>query len=69
MNIPIIGIGGVSTGEDAIEMIMVGATLVGVGSAIFGVGNSIFPKIAQQMQDIMEKHHIRDLKSIKKCID
>ncbi|KKS41157.1 MAG: Dihydroorotate dehydrogenase [Candidatus Gottesmanbacteria bacterium GW2011_GWB1_43_11] len=69
VNIPIIGIGGVSTGEDAIEMIMVGATLVGVGSAIFGVGNSIFPKIAQQMQDIMEKHHIRDLKSIKKCID
>jgi len=31
VNIPIIGLGGVSTGQDAIEIIMAGASLVGIG--------------------------------------
>lgn len=35
VNIPIIGIGGISKAEDAIEMFMAGATLIGVGSAIY----------------------------------
>ncbi|MHB9024516.1 MAG: dihydroorotate dehydrogenase [Armatimonadota bacterium] len=34
-NIPIIGIGGVSTTEDALEMLLAGATCVGVGTAMF----------------------------------
>jgi dihydroorotate dehydrogenase (NAD+) catalytic subunit len=33
--IPIIGIGGVRTGRDALELILAGATLVGVGTVIF----------------------------------
>ena len=33
--VPIIGIGGVRTGRDALELIMAGASLVGVGTAIF----------------------------------
>jgi dihydroorotate dehydrogenase (NAD+) catalytic subunit len=33
--IPIIGIGGVRTGRDALELILAGATLVGVGTAVF----------------------------------
>jgi dihydroorotate dehydrogenase (NAD+) catalytic subunit len=33
--VPIIGIGGVRTGRDALELILAGATLVGVGTAVF----------------------------------
>jgi dihydroorotate dehydrogenase (NAD+) catalytic subunit len=33
--VPIIGIGGVRTGRDALELILAGATLVGVGTVIF----------------------------------
>ena len=33
--VPIIGTGGVSTGEDAVEMLLAGATAVGVGTATF----------------------------------
>ncbi len=33
--VPIIGTGGVSTGEDAVEMLLVGASAVGVGTATF----------------------------------
>lgn len=35
VNIPIIGMGGIATGEDAVEMMMAGATAVQVGGAIF----------------------------------
>ena len=34
-DVPIIGIGGVRTGRDALELILAGASLVGVGTAIF----------------------------------
>jgi dihydroorotate dehydrogenase (NAD+) catalytic subunit len=34
-DVPIIGMGGVRTGQDALELILAGATLVSVGTAIF----------------------------------
>jgi len=33
--VPIIGTGGVTTGEDAVEMLLAGARAVGVGTATF----------------------------------
>lgn len=38
VRIPIIGMGGVETAKDVIEMMLAGATLVGVGSAFTGMG-------------------------------
>ena len=35
VNIPIIGMGGISSGDDAVEMMMAGASAVQVGAAIF----------------------------------
>jgi len=35
VNIPIIGVGGVMTGEDAVEYILAGATAVGIGTVLF----------------------------------
>jgi dihydroorotate dehydrogenase (NAD+) catalytic subunit len=33
--VPIVGTGGVATGQDAVEMLLAGATAVGVGTATF----------------------------------
>jgi dihydroorotate dehydrogenase (NAD+) catalytic subunit len=55
VKIPIIGMGGISTGTDAVEMVMAGATLIGVGSAMFGGGPAVFNKILTEMTVIMEK--------------
>ncbi len=55
ISIPIIGIGGVSTAEDAVALIMAGATAVGVGSAVAGAGPEVLGKIAQGMGVFMEK--------------
>lgn len=47
--LPIIGTGGIMTGEDAIEIMMAGATLVGVGTAVYYRGQKVFQKIADEM--------------------
>lgn len=65
VRIPIIGTGGVETGEDGLEMIMAGASLVGVGSAIYFKGINVFKKISLEMQQIMRKEGIKNLSEVK----
>lgn len=48
--LPIIGTGGVHTGEDALELMLAGATLVGIGTAIGSRGVSVFKKVCDEMQ-------------------
>jgi len=42
VGIPVIGTGGVTTAEDAVRMILAGATAVGIGSAIYSDGLGVF---------------------------
>ena len=63
--IPIIGLGGITTGKDAIEMIMAGATAVGIGSATYYRGIDVFSKITAEMKDWLEKHKIKSLDKIR----
>ena len=65
VKIPIIGTGGVTTGEDALAMIMAGATLVGVGSAVYYRGAEVFGKITEEMAEIMQKQNIKSLAEIR----
>jgi dihydroorotate dehydrogenase (NAD+) catalytic subunit len=51
--IPIVGMGGVSSGRDAIEMIMAGATAVGIGSAVYQDGPEVFRHIKHEMAALM----------------
>jgi dihydroorotate dehydrogenase (NAD+) catalytic subunit len=53
VDLPIIGTGGVSTGQDAVEMIMAGATAVGLGSAVYGEGPEVFGRVAGEMEDLL----------------
>ena len=64
VRIPIIGTGGVSTGRDALEMIMAGATAVGVGSAVAGGGFKVFGKIASEMDEWMAKSGVSSVKEL-----
>lgn len=61
---PIIGTGGVTTGADAIEMMMAGATLVGVGSAVHYRGQDVFAKITQEMNDWCDAHEVKNLSDL-----
>ncbi len=63
VKIPIIGIGGIMTGEDAIEFMMVGATAVAVGTA-----NLINPRatmnILDEIESFMKLKKMSDIKEI-----
>ncbi len=58
VSIPIIGLGGVFTGKDAIEMIMAGASLVGIGSAVRQRGIGVFSKVNLELNQWLETHKL-----------
>ena len=58
VKIPIIGLGGITTGEDAIEMIMAGASLVGIGSAVKYRGIDVFAKVTKEMNFWLSDHNL-----------
>lgn len=63
VKIPIIGMGGITTAEDVIEMMLAGATAVQVGAA-----NLIEPfackNIIENLPEVMKKYNINSLKEI-----
>jgi dihydroorotate dehydrogenase (NAD+) catalytic subunit len=64
-DVPIIGTGGVTTGADAIEMLMAGATAVGVGSAIYFRGPDAISDILAEMRAWLDEHGIDDVNSVR----
>lgn len=48
--LPIIGTGGVYTGEDVMELMLAGASLVGIGTAVWERGADVFQKVCDEMQ-------------------
>ena len=63
VNIPIIGMGGISTPEDAIEMMLAGACAVQMGTAIFTDPYSPL-KVINGISEYMEKNNIKSLSEI-----
>ena len=67
VNIPVVGMGGVSSAEDVIELMLAGATAVQVGAA-----NLIDPfackKIIEDLPRVMDKYNISSLKEIIKGV-
>ena len=63
VNIPIVGMGGVSSAEDVIEMMMAGATAVEIG-AVNLVDPYAGKKIVEDLPAVMEKYKINDLSEI-----
>jgi len=56
-DLPIIGSGGIMNGQDAIEMILAGATAVQIGTATFVQPNAM-NIITDEITDYLERHHI-----------
>ena len=63
VKIPIIGMGGISTWEDAIEMMLAGATAIQMGTAIFT--DPFAPlKVIEGIEEYMDKNGIKSLSEI-----
>lgn len=63
VQIPVIGMGGIMTAEDAIEMILAGATAVSVGTANF-TNPRITAEIIKGIKSYMEENQVRDIKEL-----
>jgi len=62
-NIPIIGQGGISNSQDAIEFIVAGANAVGVGTALF-YDALVCEKINQGISEYLQEHAIENIASL-----
>lgn len=63
VDIPVIGIGGVSTASDVMEMMLAGATAVQIGAANL-VNPYVCKEIVEALPETMRKYHINDLSEI-----
>ncbi|MBR4027136.1 MAG: dihydroorotate dehydrogenase [Lachnospiraceae bacterium] len=60
VKLPIIGMGGITTAEDAIEMILAGATAVSVGTANF-MNPKTTEKVIEGIEAYMKKYQVNDI--------
>ncbi len=63
VKVPIIGMGGIATAEDAIEMLLAGATAVSVGTANFA-DPTVAVKIIDGIEAYMEQQKINDVREL-----
>lgn len=63
VNIPVLGLGGIMSGEDAIEFMLAGATAVSIGTGNFA-DPEISIKTIEGIERYMKKHNIDDINSI-----
>ena len=68
VKIPIIGVGGIMTGEDAIEFFLAGASAVQVGTANF-VDTQAPIRIVEEIKEYLSKHKIEDYKNLIKALN
>ena len=67
VNVPIVGMGGISNYKDAIEFIMAGATAIQVGTANF-IEPSICIEIIEGMEKFLKEKSIKNLEEIRGII-
>ena len=63
VKLPLIGMGGIATAEDAIEMILAGATAVSVGTANF-VDPRTTIKVVEGIENYMRKYGVKDINEL-----
>jgi len=64
IEIPVIGVGGITTGEDALEYIMAGASAVQIGSGIYYRGIDVFKNICKEMETWMKDNGYNDISKL-----
>ncbi len=65
INIPVIGVGGITTGEDAIEYFMAGASAIQIGSAVYYRGPEVFKYICKEINIWMDKHGYKKIAELR----
>jgi dihydroorotate dehydrogenase (NAD+) catalytic subunit len=54
--VPVIGVGGILTGNDVIEYMLAGASAVQIGSGVYYRGKEIFSAVSQEIKEWLTQH-------------
>ena len=63
VKIPVIGLGGISSANDALEFLMAGATAIEIGTANF-IDPTITIKVIDGIQEYLDRHNIKNINDI-----
>lgn len=63
VNIPILGLGGIVTANDAIEYMLAGASAISIGTGNF-IAPDVAIKVVDGIEDYMKKYNIQDINEI-----
>lgn len=63
VNIPVVGLGGIMNGRDAMEFILAGASAIEVGTANF-IDPAVTVKIVDYMEDFCIRHGVKDINEL-----
>ena len=64
VDIPVIGVGGIASGRDAVEYIMAGASAVQIGTAVWMHGPGIFSKVSGEVLKFMKENSYSKVKDM-----
>lgn len=67
VSIPIIGMGGISCAEDALQFLMAGATAIQIGTYNF-IDPSVSMKVAEGIEDYCRQNHFDDIRQLIGCL-
>ena len=65
LNIPIIGVGGIKCGEDAVEYILAGASAVQIGGGIYYRDMRIFREVCKEMENWMKSNNYSSIEEFR----
>ncbi len=65
VDVPVVATGGVTTGRDIVEMLLVGATAVSIGSAVRYRGIGVFRQVCEELRDYMARYGHQNLASLR----
>ena len=64
VKVPIIATGGITSGRDALEIMMAGGTLCGVGSAVYYRGEAFWAEAKQEISDWLDANKIENVSEV-----
>jgi dihydroorotate dehydrogenase (NAD+) catalytic subunit len=64
VDIPVIGSGGITTGEDAVEFLLAGASALEVGTAVMTHGFEVYKDINDEIADYLDKNGFKEVKEV-----
>ncbi len=64
VSIPIIGVGGISSGMDALQYLMAGASAIQIGSGVWIGGPGVFSNICKEIEGFLEENGHKSVKEV-----